>query len=179
MGRSTHKYMAARKRKTTPKYSLKERLAAYAIGFASLASTPGMASCTEAYSTPVFESFNQRSSIVAVSYRNELQDEQVENEIKAVKVVQPAVVKVASADASSDAIWDKLARLESGGNWNANTGNGYFGGLQFSLPTWRSVGGNGLPSEASREEQIVRAKILQAQSGWGQWPACARTLGLI
>lgn len=73
---------------------------------------------------------------------------------------------------ASDSVWDKIAECESGGNWHINTGNGYYGGLQFSAATWRSVGGTGLPSDHSREEQIKRAKILQARSGWGQW-GCA------
>jgi len=71
-----------------------------------------------------------------------------------------------------DSVWDKIAQCESGGNWHINTGNGYYGGLQFSAATWRSVGGTGLPHQHSREEQIKRAKILQARSGWGQW-GCA------
>jgi uncharacterized protein YabE (DUF348 family) len=69
-------------------------------------------------------------------------------------------------------VWDKIAACESGGNWHTNTGNGYYGGLQFSAATWHSVGGTGLPSDHSREEQIKFAKILQARSGWGQW-GCA------
>ncbi|EFQ83768.1 Transglycosylase-like domain protein [Aeromicrobium marinum DSM 15272] len=81
--------------------------------------------------------------------------------------------------ATGDSVWDRLAQCESGGNWATNTGNGYYGGVQFSLPTWRSMGGSGLPSEASREEQIQRASALQARSGWGQWPSCARKLGLL
>lgn len=68
--------------------------------------------------------------------------------------------------------WDKIAKCESGGNWATNTGNGYYGGLQFSAPTWHSVGGAGLPSDHTREEQIKRAVILQKRSGWGQW-GCA------
>jgi resuscitation-promoting factor RpfB len=75
-------------------------------------------------------------------------------------------------------VWDRLAQCESNGNWAANTGNGYYGGLQFLPSTWRSVGGSGLPHQASRAEQIRRAEILQARSGWGQWPACSRRLGL-
>jgi len=71
-----------------------------------------------------------------------------------------------------DSVWDKIARCESGGNWSINTGNGYYGGLQFSAATWHSVGGTGLPNQHTREEQIKRAKILQARSGWGQW-GCA------
>lgn len=75
-------------------------------------------------------------------------------------------------------VWDSLARCESGGNWSINTGNGYYGGLQFTASTWRAVGGTGLPHQNSREEQIHRAQILQARSGWGQWPACTKKLGL-
>ncbi len=71
-----------------------------------------------------------------------------------------------------DSVWDKIAQCESGGNWSINTGNGYYGGLQFSAATWRSVGGPGLPHQQSREVQIKYAKILQARSGWGQW-GCA------
>lgn len=82
-------------------------------------------------------------------------------------------VKVAEGD-----VWDSLARCESGGNWAINTGNGYYGGLQFTASTWKSVGGSGLPHQASREEQIMRGQILQARSGWGQWPACTKKLGL-
>lgn len=76
-------------------------------------------------------------------------------------------------------VWDALARCEAGGNWAINTGNGYYGGLQFSAATWAAVGGTGLPHQNSREEQILRGSILQARSGWGQWPACARILGLL
>lgn len=75
-------------------------------------------------------------------------------------------------------IWDRLAQCESGGNWSINSGNGYYGGLQFSLPTWKAVGGTGYPHQASKAEQVKRGQILQARSGWGQWPACAFKLGL-
>ena len=81
-------------------------------------------------------------------------------------------------DPSSYETWDALAECESGGNWAANTGNGYYGGLQFSASTWRSVGGTGLPHEHSRETQILMGQRLQARSGWGQWPACSSELGL-
>lgn len=74
--------------------------------------------------------------------------------------------------------FDRLAQCESGGRWNINTGNGYYGGLQFSPATWRSIGFSGLPHQHSREVQIQAGQKLQARSGWGQWPACARKLGL-
>lgn len=82
-------------------------------------------------------------------------------------------------DPSSYATWDALAECESGGNWSTNTGNGYYGGLQFALSTWQSLGGEGYPHENSRETQIAIAQKLQARSGWGQWPACTRKLGWI
>jgi LysM repeat protein len=75
-------------------------------------------------------------------------------------------------------VWDQLAQCESGGNWSINTGNGYYGGLQFSLSSWQAVGGTGYPHEHSREEQIRRGEMLQARQGWGAWPSCARKLGL-
>jgi uncharacterized protein YabE (DUF348 family) len=78
----------------------------------------------------------------------------------------------APAPAEPYGVWDKIAACESGGDWDINTGNGYYGGLQFSAATWKSVGGPGLPHEQSREVQIKYAKILQARSGWGQW-GCA------
>jgi hypothetical protein len=81
-------------------------------------------------------------------------------------------------DPASYANWDALANCESGGNWSINNGNGYYGGLQFSLSTWQAVGGSGLPSDHSRETQIHFGQILQARSGWGQWPHCSAELGL-
>jgi hypothetical protein len=68
-----------------------------------------------------------------------------------------------------DRVWDKIAKCESGGNWHINTGNGYYGGLQFAARTWRGIGGPGLPHEHSREVQIHYAKLLQKRYGWGQW----------
>ncbi len=75
-------------------------------------------------------------------------------------------------------VWDKIAKCESGGNWAINTGNGYYGGLQFSLSSWQGVGGSGYPHQASKAEQISRAEALLARQGWGAWPACTAKLGL-
>lgn len=80
--------------------------------------------------------------------------------------------------AASGDVWAALAQCESGGNPATNTGNGYYGMYQFSLGTWQALGGSGLPSEASAEEQTAMAQKLQARSGWGQWPACTSRLGL-
>ena len=75
------------------------------------------------------------------------------------------------------AMFERLAECESNGNWSINTGNGFYGGLQFMLATWQSVGGTGYPHHASKEEQIYRGHVLQQRSGWGQWPACTRSFG--
>jgi uncharacterized protein YabE (DUF348 family) len=81
--------------------------------------------------------------------------------------------------AGGSTVWDRLAQCESGGNWATNTGNGYYGGLQFSLGTWQAYGGSGLPSNASRETQIaIATKVRNASGGYGAWPACAASLGL-
>ncbi|HEX6234469.1 MAG TPA: ubiquitin-like domain-containing protein [Jiangellaceae bacterium] len=81
--------------------------------------------------------------------------------------------------ASGSTVWDRLAQCESGGNWSINTGNGYYGGLQFSLQTWRAYGGSGYPHENSREEQIrIATKVRDARGHYGDWPACAAKLGL-
>jgi nucleoid-associated protein YgaU len=80
---------------------------------------------------------------------------------------------VATAPAQADPVnWDAIAQCESGGNWGTNTGNGYYGGLQFSQGTWEANGGSGNPANASRSEQIrVAQNVLQSQ-GIGAWPVC-------
>jgi len=88
--------------------------------------------------------------------------------------IAPFGVMSATAGSASAASgnWDAVAQCESGGNWAINTGNGYYGGLQFSLPTWQANGGTGMPHENSREEQIrVAENVLQTQ-GIGAWPTC-------
>lgn len=80
--------------------------------------------------------------------------------------------------AAGSGAWYRLAQCESGGNWAANTGNGFYGGLQFTLSSWRAAGGSGYPNQASASEQIARAQVLQSRQGWGAWPACSAKLGL-
>lgn len=95
-----------------------------------------------------------------------------------VSPARPAKPKPATVVSTGGGVWDRLAKCESGGNWAINTGNGYYGGLQFSLASWRGVGGSGYPHQASREEQISRAEALKSKQGWGAWPACSSKLGL-
>jgi len=91
------------------------------------------------------------------------------------QVSSPAPAVTSSAASGT---WQSLAECESGGNWSDNTGNGYYGGLQFSQSSWQAVGGTGTPDQASPAEQIARAQALLAREGWGAWPACSAKLGL-
>ncbi|SDS28639.1 resuscitation-promoting factor [Corynebacterium timonense] len=100
-------------------------------------------------------------------------------------------VQTASATATAGApsapavaggsVWDAIAACESGGNWSINTGNGYYGGLQFNAGTWAAYGGTAYAptaDQATREQQIAIAEKTQAAQGWGAWPACTAKLGL-
>jgi len=94
----------------------------------------------------------------------------------------PRTITTVPADGN---VWDKLAQCETGGNWSANTGNGFGGGVQFAhtarWSTWNAYGGqehSPHPWEASREQQIDIAERVLQSSGWGAWPGCARKLGL-
>ena len=100
---------------------------------------------------------------------------------KANNVPKPIQKPIQSATNNSDmGVWDRLALCESGGRWDYNGGSGYDGGLQFSPATWNAMQtGYAFAWQAPREIQIAAAQKLQARSGWGQWPACARKLGLI
>jgi len=93
---------------------------------------------------------------------------------------EPASAPIVQAPASIESALLKIAQCESGGNWSINTGNGYYGGLQFSLATWQAHGGKGLPSDASKEEQLsVGAALVRSAGGtYGAWPTCAAQYGL-
>jgi resuscitation-promoting factor RpfC len=88
-------------------------------------------------------------------------------------VVAAATSTALAAGAQADSMnWDAVAQCESGGNWAANTGNGFAGGLQFKQATWNANGGVGSPASASREEQIRVAEKVLASQGPGAWPTC-------
>jgi hypothetical protein len=85
-----------------------------------------------------------------------------------------------NAAAADGGVWDRIAQCESGGNWHINTGNGYYGGLQFSAGTWRAYGGTAYAAtadQASREAQIAVAAKVQHAQGWGAWPVCSARAG--
>ncbi len=99
----------------------------------------------------------------------------------AAAVAVPVIGLAAPASAADDSTWDALAQCESGGNWSINTGNSFYGGVQFSQPTWEGYGGTQYASRAdlaSREQQIAIAEKVLVGQGWGAWPACSAQLGL-
>lgn len=85
---------------------------------------------------------------------------------------------VGTTTAQADSVWDEVAQCESGGNWSINTGNGYYGGLQFSQSTWQAYGGSGRADQASKSEQIRVAQATLQGQGPGAWPVCGARAGL-
>jgi hypothetical protein len=84
-------------------------------------------------------------------------------------------------EVSQSETWDALSRCEAGGNWAINTGNGFYGGVQFDQNTWERNGGLRYAQRAdlaSREEQIAIAEVTRARQGWGAWPTCSGRLGV-
>lgn len=121
----------------------------------------------------------------AERYQNDnLVSSDVVNEEILVEAVPAQVArgtKPAAPAVADGSVWDALAMCESTGNWAINTGNGFFGGLQFTPSTWLGFGGGAYaPSAhlATREEQIAIAEKVLAVQGWGAWPACTAKLGL-
>ncbi|MEO3976265.1 transglycosylase family protein [Streptomyces sp. CAU 1734] len=89
--------------------------------------------------------------------------------------VAAPLIGATSASAATAAEWDKVAQCESGGNWSINTGNGYYGGLQFSSSTWAAFGGTkyaAQANQASKSQQIEIAEKVLAGQGKGAWPSC-------
>ncbi|MEU0500140.1 transglycosylase family protein [Nocardia sp. NPDC005998] len=91
-------------------------------------------------------------------------------------VAVPFGLSTGTAAAAPTHNWDGVAQCESGGNWGINTGNGYYGGLQFSQSTWAANGGAGSANHASKDEQIRVAENVLATQGAGAWPVCGQYL---
>jgi hypothetical protein len=92
-----------------------------------------------------------------------------------------ALANATTAGAATNADWDALAKCESGGNWQISTGNGFYGGLQFTRGTWLSYGGGAFAptaNKATREQQITVAARVAAGQGWGAWPNCSIKAGI-
>lgn len=92
--------------------------------------------------------------------------------IMAITAIAIGTASIAVPANASSVNWDAIAQCESSGNWHINTGNGFYGGLQFTLSTWAANGGSGNPANASREEQIRVAENVLASQGIGAWPVC-------
>ncbi|MER7756050.1 transglycosylase family protein [Kitasatospora sp. NPDC097643] len=91
------------------------------------------------------------------------------------------LVTATSASAATTSAWDAVAQCESGGNWSISTGNGFYGGLQFTPSTWAAYGGTAYASQAnqaSRAQQIAVAEKVLASQGPGAWPVCSGKAGL-
>ena len=129
-------------------------------------------------SEEVVEEKEPVDKVIAVGTKEKQVAKKPQKKSSGVKLASRSSKQSSKKSADSNKVWDQLAACESGGKWSINTGNGYYGGLQFSLEAWRSVGGSGYPHEASRETQIAMAKKLQSRQGWGAWGNCAAKLGL-
>lgn len=95
--------------------------------------------------------------------------------------VSMVILGAGTAQAVPVETWDRLAECESSGRWHINTGNGYYGGLQFSRSTWREFGGRQFASNAhlaTKSEQIIVAERTLEVQGWGAWPTCSRKIGV-
>ncbi|MEU6645694.1 transglycosylase family protein [Saccharomonospora sp. NPDC046836] len=126
-----------------------------------------------------------------VTYRvTKKNDQEVAREELSSKIVKEAEAKIVRVGTkqppqpvvTNGGTWDSLAQCESGGNWAINTGNGYYGGLQFNKSTWDAYGGSqyaSYPNDATREQQIaIATKVRDDRGGYGAWPACSSKLGL-
>ena len=125
-----------------------------------------------------------------VTLKNDEEVGREELETKVITEAKPKVVRIGTKapakpdvpDVGDGGVWDRLVQCEATGDWSINTGNGYYGGLQFDKSTWNAYGGDAyasLPHQASREQQIaIASKVRDANGGYGAWPACAKKLGL-
>ncbi len=101
--------------------------------------------------------------------------------VAALALALPLLAAIPAASAATSADWQLLSTCESGGNWQINTGNGYYGGLQFSFTTWLGFGGGAYAPRAdlaTPEQQMDIANRVLAVQGWDAWPSCSRQVGL-
>ncbi|MFD6513143.1 transglycosylase family protein [Rhodococcus sp. NPDC060176] len=128
----------------------------------------------------------ERTATVEVKTVNGVEAGRTELSATVIKEPVAAVVKVGTKQTSTPAVsnastWDSIAQCEATGNWAINTGNGFYGGLQFTQSTWEAFGGGQYAARAdlaSREQQIAIGEKVRAGQGWGAWPSCTSKLGL-
>jgi len=113
-----------------------------------------------------------------ITKRNGKETDREQLSAKILVAAKPKIVRIGTKQPliSDGAIWDAIAKCESGGNWSINTGNGYYGGLQFNKSTWDAYGGDqyaAYPNQATREQQIaVASKVRDDRGGYSAWPVC-------
>lgn len=128
----------------------------------------------------------ERTATVEVKTVNGVEAGRTELSATVIKEPVASLVKVGTKQASAPAVsnastWDSIAQCEATGNWAINTGNGFYGGLQFTQSTWEAFGGGQYAARAdlaSREQQIAIGEKVRAGQGWGAWPSCTSKLGL-
>jgi resuscitation-promoting factor RpfB len=129
----------------------------------------------------------ERIATYRITMKNGAETDREEIGSKVTREAQPKVVRVGTKKPpqpviSDGEVWDRLAQCEAGGNWAINTGNTYYGGLQFNKSTWDSNGGGvyaAYPHQATREQQIaIATKVRDARGGYSAWPGCSSKLGL-
>ncbi|MGH3694073.1 MAG: transglycosylase family protein [Pseudonocardiaceae bacterium] len=130
----------------------------------------------------------ERIVTYAVTLANGKETDRKQLSTQEISPARPARIRVGtkgavkSSPVAQGSVWDRLARCESGGNWAADTGNGYYGGLQFDKATWRSNGGTQYapyPHQATREQQIaVAQRVRNARGNYRAWPTCSSRMGL-
>ncbi|HET6499799.1 MAG TPA: transglycosylase family protein [Amycolatopsis sp.] len=118
-----------------------------------------------------------------ITKKNGKETGRVQLSVQVTVQAKPEILRVGTKqpDITNGALWDKLAMCESTGNWAANTGNGFYGGVQFTESTWLAYGGGAYaqwPYQASREQQIVVAQKVQQGQGWVAWPVCSIKAGI-
>jgi resuscitation-promoting factor RpfB len=122
----------------------------------------------------------------AVSFVNGVETGRLPVANEVVTPARPSVVRIGAKPGTevppvtNSVTWDSLARCEAGGNWSINSGNGFYGGVQFDQGTWERNGGLRYAARAdlaTRDEQIAIASVTQSRQGWGAWPACSARLG--
>ncbi|MDH6283417.1 resuscitation-promoting factor [Prescottella agglutinans] len=129
----------------------------------------------------------ERTVTASVTTVNGAETHRQELSSSVVREAAPAVVRVgtkakpSAPSVANGSVWDSIAHCEATGNWSINSGNGYYGGLQFNQSTWAAYGGTQYAPRAdlaTREQQIAVAEKVQAAQGWGAWPGCTSKLGL-
>ena len=143
-----------------------------AVRESSVAASTTVATTTASTTSTSTTSTSTTSASTTVPISRQPENESVEPNVESTIFGQTYLDSWPTLD-----MWDRIAWCESRRTWDVDTGNGYFGGLQFALGSWQWVGGTGNPADASKAEQIYRANLLWQAQGWNGWPGCKKYFG--